>query len=245
VRKYTIWILVLTGLTVFAAAAIATAKNPTTVRAGNVILSLNGDVLPVVLPESTPAPITLKVSASIATADGSQPPALKTVILETAKDGYINAAGLPACDLGALEARSTKAAETACPNAIVGRGSTSVRVSFPKSAPFRATGEVVAFNGGVRGGVTTMFIHTYVAVPTPTAIVTAVKINRLRSGPFGLRSVATIPRIAGGAGSLVDFELTIHRRFHYQGEKQAIWKANANTTASWRTSKRCFAAPTA
>lgn len=81
-------------------------------------------------------------------------------------------------------------------------------MAFPESTPFSATGKVIAFNGGVRGRVTTLLIHAFVAVPTPTAVITTVKIERQLHGPYGLRSVATVPVIAGGSGSLTKFDLT-------------------------------------
>jgi|GEM_PF-5392697 len=44
------------------------------------------------------------------------------------------------------------------------------RSSMPdiEQPSFNASGPLVLFNGGVRGGVTTMYIHAYVSVPTPT-----------------------------------------------------------------------------
>lgn len=101
------------------------------------------------------------------------------------------------------------------------KGHTTVRVAFPESTPFSAEGQVTAFNGGVVGGVTTLFIHAFVAVPSPTAGVTTVKIKRVDNGPYGLRSIATIPAIAGGNGSLTKFDLTIHRLFNYRGRQQS------------------------
>ncbi|HEY0391428.1 MAG TPA: hypothetical protein VGC63_06955 [Solirubrobacterales bacterium] len=220
-RKYLTWTLVLAGMIVAATAGIATASKPVVVRAGNLILTLNGDVYPVALPEGTPEPITLIVSGGIATNDGSQPPALREVVIDTAKDGYVNAEGLPACSEGKLIAQDTRAAERSCPTSIVGRGHTTVRVAFPESIPFSASGKVVAFNGGVKGNVTTLFIHAYVPVPSPTAVITTVKIKRENHGPYGLRSVARIPVIAGGSGSLTKFDLTLHRLFNYHGEQQS------------------------
>jgi hypothetical protein len=58
---------------VVAAGGIATASQPVVVRGGNLILTFNGDVFPVALPRNTPAPITLKVSGSIATSDSRRP----------------------------------------------------------------------------------------------------------------------------------------------------------------------------
>jgi hypothetical protein len=220
-RKSLTRALVLAGMIVAATAGIATASKPVVVRAGNLILTLNGDVFPVALPENTPAPITLKVSGGIATNDGSQPPALRKVVIDTAKDGYVNAEGLPVCTESKLVAQGTQAAEKSCPTSVVGRGHATVRVAFPESTPFSAEGAVTAFNGGVKGRTTTLFIHTYVAVPSPTAVITTVKIKRIHNDPYGLRSVATIPVIAGGSGSLTKFDLIIHRLFNYHGEQQS------------------------
>lgn len=56
-----------------------------------------------------------------------------------------------------------------------------------------------AFNGGTTGGVTTLFVHAYITVPTPAVVVTTVKIKKIHKGRFGLESVAFAegPRISG------------------------------------------------
>lgn len=224
-RKTMLFILALActiGFATTASGEVPTLKKkPVVVRDGNLILTVNGDVFPAALPEDVAAPITLVVTGSIETADGSQPPPLQKAVIETAKDGYVNAEGLPSCTLAKLTARNTATAEAACRSAIVGRGHVTVRVAFPESKPFLASGALVAFNGGVKNGVTTLFIHSYVAVPAPTAVITTVKIKRIHNGPYGLRSVATIPEIAGGYGSLTSFELVLHRLFRYRGEQRS------------------------
>jgi hypothetical protein len=211
------------------AVAFAAGEKPTVVEAGNVVLTLNGGVSPTTLPKNTFAPITLHVSGVIATKDGSQPPALKEVIIDTDKNGAINPKGLPTCTASKVTATNTQTAEKACPKAIVGSGKTSVRVAFPESTPFDATGPLVIFNGGEKGGTTTLLIHAYVAVPTPTAIVTTVKIKKEHRGRYGLRSIATIPTIAGGAGSVTSFELTIGKTFTYKGKKESYLEAKCAT----------------
>ena len=138
------------------------------------------------------------------------------------KHGTIDAKGLPVCHASALQARDTAAAKRACPRAIVGTGRTTVRVAFGgEQAPFDASGPLVLFNGGVRGRVTTMYIHAYVSVPVPTALVTVVKIKKIHRGRYGTRAVAKIPTIANGAGSLVDFNLKVHRSFRYRGRRHS------------------------
>ncbi len=213
--------LLIGGLTV----GLATAAKPTVVRAGNVVLKLNGGVTPKALPRNRPAPIALRISGNISTSDRSHPPAAKQVIADFDKHGTVNARGLATCRAGKLQARSTKAAKRACPKAIVGSGKTTVQVTFPEQAPFSSTGPLVLFNGGVRSGVTTIYIHAYVNVPAPTAIVTVVKIKRVSKGRFGTRAIARIPKIAGGYGSVTRFAMAIKRNFRFRGRSRSYLTA--------------------
>jgi len=220
-RRGLTWTLVIAIVTALSAAAVATAAKPTVVRAGNLVFRINGGVAPVKLPKKKLAPIRLYASGNISTVDGSHPPVAKTVTVDFDKHGTINAKGLAKCTTGRLQARATGAAKSACRKAIVGKGKTTVRVAFPDSTPFNASGPLVFFNGGVRGKTTTVLIHAYVAVPTPTAIVTTVKVTRIRKGRYGTRAVARIPKIAGGSGSVLKFNFSIKRNFKRGGKKQS------------------------
>ena len=129
---------------------------------------------------------------------------------------------LPTCASCKLQATDTQHAEAACPKAIVGKGKTTVRVAFPESTPFSANGPLVVFNGGEKGGTTTLYIHAYVSVPAPTAIVTTVKIKKEHRGRYGLRSIASIPPIAGGSGSVTNFEPHDRQNDHLQGQEAEL-----------------------
>lgn len=209
--------LLVTGML---AVGLAVAAKPTVVRAGNLVLKLNGGVAPKRLPKNRLAPIALRISGNISTVDGSHPPAASTVIADFDRHGTVNARGLPTCRIGQLVARDTRSAKAACRKAIVGSGKTTVRVEFPEQAPFFSTGPLALFNGGVRRGVTTMYIHAYVSVPAPTALVTVVRIKKVRKGRFGTRAIARIPVIAGGSGSVTRFNMKIQRSFRRNGKKQ-------------------------
>jgi hypothetical protein len=108
-RRYLL-ILALGAATAASVAAVAIAAKPTVVRAGNLVIKLNGGVSPKRLPKHRLAPITLSVAGSIATTDGSQPPAARTVTIDFDKHGTISAKGLATCKAGKLEARTTAAA---------------------------------------------------------------------------------------------------------------------------------------
>ena len=221
-RKYLIWTLTLATVAAVALAGVATASKPTVVRLGNLIVKFNGDITPKKLPKKKFAPIKLQASGNLATADGTHPPAVKQVILDFDKNGLINAKGLPTCRSGQLQARDSGAAKKACPKAIVGKGNTAVEVKLSSDSPaFVAHGPLVLFNGGVKGGVTTMYAHAYVSVPAPTAVVTTVKIKKIHKGKFGTEATATIPAIAGGTGSAVAFNLKVSKKFTYKHKQQS------------------------
>jgi hypothetical protein len=214
----------------FALIVVASAlAKPEVVRVGNLFIRDNGGISPLKLPRHKQAPITAHLNAQIGTTDGSHPPAIRTVNVDFDKTIQVNARGLPACSERQLIARSTAAAKNACSDAIVGSGEGEVEVAFPEQQPFAATGPIILFNGGVHSGTTLLLIHTYVAVPAPTAVIVTVKLTRIHRGRFGINAVAQIPRIAGGAGSVTKFKLTINRTFTYKGKKESYLTASCPT----------------
>ena len=200
--------------------AIAAAEKAVTVQAGNLRLTFNGGVTPKALSKTKLEPIALNVSGKIESIDGTHPPALTEVVVDTDKNGTIDVRGVPTCQQGQLEARTTADAEKACRPAILGTGSTDVEVLFPESSPVQLHSKLLAFNGGTKGGTTTIYIHAYLTSPVTAALVTTVKISKEHKGPYGIRSVATVPKIAGYAGSVKAFSLTFQKKlFAYKGKK--------------------------
>jgi hypothetical protein len=203
---------VLAAVVALAVAGIAAAEKPVKVRAGNLELTFNGGFKPKALSKRKPTPIKFNISGKIRTLDGSHPPALKEFVLEADKNAGINVKGVPICRSGQLQSRDSAGAKAACRPAIIGTGTATAEIQFPEQAPIPVKSPLYLFNGGVRGGKTTLFLHAYITVPTPAAIVTTIKINRFKKGRYGLKSVATIPKIAGGSGSVTSFNLNITKR---------------------------------
>ena len=211
-RKYLLITMAVGALVALTVAGVATAEKPVKVRAGNLELTFNGGFTPKALSKTKFDPITLNVSGKIRTVDGTHPPAMKEFVLETDKNGAINVKGLPICTAAKLQSQDTKHAEAICKTAIIGEGQATAEISFAEQAPIPAKSKIIAFNGGFKGGTTTIYIHAYLTVPTPAAIVTTVKIKKIHNGRYGLKSVASIPKIAGGSGSVTDFNLTINKK---------------------------------
>lgn len=223
-RKHLLLITALGALMALAAASLAiAATKDTVVQAGEItlVISKKSGVSPTALSKTKFTPIKFTAAGSIEKSGGQQPPALKEVLLNT-KNASVETKGYPKCTSGKLQAQSTKNAEKACGSAIIGKGETTVSVKFPEQAPIPAKSPLLVFNGGTSGNKTTFYIHAYLTQPIVTAIVTTVKIKKVGTG---LKTVTTVPRIAGGNGAVKDFFLTIDKKYTYKGKKISVLSA--------------------
>ena len=227
-RKRLTMIMALGAVAAIAVAGFAVAK-PVTVTLGNLVLKFDSSVTPKALPKKELAPVTFKLSANISTKDGKHPPVAKSFVAEIDKNGALNPKGLPVCKQGQLEARPTAQAEAACKGALIGKGFATAEVEFPEQAPFNAKGPLRVFNGGGTGNKTLILVHVYANVPAPTAFITRVNVTKINKGKYGLKVDANIPTVAGGAGSLLNFEITNKKFFNYKGKKQSYFLAKCPT----------------
>ena len=222
-RKHLLLIMALGALMALAVASVAIAAKDTVVKAGKITLVIDGSsgVTPKALSKTKFTPIKFTAAGGISTDDGSQPPALKEVLLNT-KNASVETKGFPACTSAKLQATSTAAAKKACGNAIIGTGNTTVSVKFEEQEPIPAQSPLLVFNGGTAGNTTTFYIHAYLTKPLVTAIVTTVKIKKVGNG---LKTITTVPRIAGGNGAVQKFSLTIDKKYTYKGKKISVLSA--------------------
>lgn len=234
-RKLIYITAVAAGLALLAANAVAgNFDNRKEHCVGVLCVGDNGGLSPTELPRHGGAPATARIIGDISTRDGSHPPALQDLEAEIDRTLKIDAVGLPTCKESQLKASSSATAKKVCGDALIGSGSTEVEVAFPEQAPFRSTGPLLLFNGGVHGATTTVFLHAYVAVPAPTAVIVKATVTRIHRGRFGLLLKVHIPKVAGGAGSATAFNLKIGRRYTYKGHKKSFLTASC-PTGSWET----------
>jgi hypothetical protein len=182
---------------------------------------LEGDfgatITPAKLPKDSMAPVAIKLHAEFSTSDGTPPPALREWTTDFGRDGSVDVKGLPSCPRSALELRGDQAARLLCRTAIVGTGA----ADFLNGADKRIRLPLTLFNGGFRDGTTTVFVSSSNATLTPTPIIATVRF-RTHNGRSGLRAIATIPPLAGGLGSVLDFNLTFERLFHSGGQERSF-----------------------
>ncbi len=218
----------------------AAGASGTTVRVGNLVVTGNGVFSPKALSRTEPTPVSLSVSGKIKTVDGSHPPAVRKLVIEGDKNIAFSTEGYPVCKSGQLQASDTEAVEKACGDAIIGKGSTTVSISFPEQLPIPAKSPLLLFNGGERGGVTTLYVHAYLTQPITTAIVTTVKVQRISNGRYGLKSTASIPVIAGGSGSPTGFSLLVDKKYTYKGKKMSVLTAKCTDGRLQGTAEATF-----
>ena len=206
----------LTAAVVLSASGLAAAEKPVTVVSGEIHAEFNGGFSPKVLSKKKPTPVSFNVSAKLKRLNPNPEeqhlPALKEFLLEGDKHAGISVKGIPTCKPGQLQSRTTAQARKICGPALIGSGKTEVGIKFPEQPhEILVHSELLAFTGGEKGGVTTLLIHAYITVPTPAAIVTTVKVKKIHKGRYGIESIASIPKIAGGSGSVKSFSLTLKK----------------------------------
>jgi hypothetical protein len=209
--------------------AFAAVASALVIQVGDVILNADGGFSPTTLPRHTDAPITIHGGGKVSTVSGELPPIVKTLTIEYDKHGSLQTAGLPVCTSAKLQSTTVPAARRACPGAIVGKGKGSAIVAFPESKPIRITSPITIFNGPKVHGNDTVFAHAFTTVPVPTTFIVPVVIERIHNGVYGYRTIARIPKIAGGAGHPISGSLKIGRKWTYKGVRHSYLNARCET----------------
>jgi hypothetical protein len=211
---------------IFAIAALlgASLAGGEITQRGNLRLAFSGKIAPKKLPRTNVAPVSVRVSGSIGTADGARPPQLSKIAIAINRYGRVSTRGLPVCDAADLEQTTSEIARKTCRGALVGHGRFRAKVEFPGREPVPVLGEMLAFNSS-RDGKPLLLLHIYGSRPAQVTYVVAFRIVRLKKGPFGTLFVAHIPRIASQLGYVTNVALTFERRYVYQGRSRSFLSA--------------------
>lgn len=205
-------------LAVVAVLAIVATAAAIRIEAGNIVVTADGGFTPTTLPKKGFAPIKLHGFGKIDTKDGSPPPILETVTLYFDKHGAVETRGLPFCTPGKLAATTTGQARKLCPGSIVGKGFGKAVVIFPEQGPIPASSPITLFNARPKHGNPVLLAHAHLTVPGPTTFVVPIEIQKVSKGRYGFKTVAKIPKIAGGFGIPLYARLTVGREWKYKGK---------------------------
>ncbi|MGN6216103.1 MAG: hypothetical protein ACTHN7_03975 [Solirubrobacterales bacterium] len=199
------------------------------IRAGDLILEAEGGFTPTALPKHEDAPISLHGGGKLSTVSGELPPIVKTIDIEFDRHGHVDTTGLAVCHASQLQATDVSQARRACPNAIVGKGEGRAIVTFPEQKPIPVSSPITLFNGPKKHGDPTVLAHAYTTVPAPTTFIVPIVIERIHKGVYGYRTIAQIPKIAGGAGHPVAGHIKVFREWTYKGKRHSYVNARCET----------------
>lgn len=209
--------------------AIASSAGAVKVRVGDLILNADGGFAPTALPKYRDAPIKLYGSGRLSTVSGKLPPIAETVTIEYDRHGSVETAGLPVCRASKLETTTVARARRNCPGSIVGKGFGRAVVAFPEQRRIPISSPITLFNGPKKRGRPTVLAHAYTTVPVPTTFVVPIVIEKINKGVYGYRTIARIPKIAGGAGHGVSLRGTVGRKWTHKGRRRSYVNARCET----------------
>ena len=86
-----------------------------------------------------------------------------------------------------------------CAPAVVATGRIKWEVAFPEEEAVQIGGQAIVY----RGRANRLLIRTQIPTPVGADLVIPVKLSRPAGGAYELKATASIPKIAGGSGSLV------------------------------------------
>jgi hypothetical protein len=202
------------------------------VQEGTLRVAFDARLLPHALPRERDAPVTVQMAGAVRTTDGSTPPQLRDISIAMNRAGVVSVAGLPSCQASELQQTSTEAALALCRNALVGRGHFAANVNFSGVPVFPARGPVLIFNSSTkeRAG---LLLHLYGSSPVRATFVLPFKISRNSKGKFGTVFSTHIPRLASDRGYVTDIDLTIGRKYRYQGRQRSFISASCAAPAGF------------
>lgn len=215
---------ILALLALLASALAPTGAGAARAQAGKLIVSINGTFSPRRLPRHRPAPVSVSLSGSLRTEDGSALPRLRRVELGLAGGSRLDTRGLPLCPRRRLRDATARQALQRCAGALVGRGHLRAEVYLPHQAPISTRATLLAFNGRSRGARAAVWVQAFSSAP-PASFVLPFFIHS-RSGTFATSLVAVVPRSLGPWPHLSAFDITLARRFVYRGARHSYLRAS-------------------
>ena len=211
--------------TILAIAALLSAglANAEFSQTGNLRLAFSGRIAPKKLPRTDTAPVTVRISGAIGTADGGRPPQLSKVAIAFNRYGRVSTGGCRPATTANSSRRRPNGHGTMRRRA--GRaGQIQGERRFLRTRTGPVTGDMLAFNAK-KAGKPALLLHVYGSQPVQLAFVLTFRIVHVKKGTFGTIFVAHIPDIASKLGYVTNVNLTFGRRYTYEGQQRSFLSA--------------------
>ena len=193
------------------ATAICVVAAPARACGASIEPKFEASFSPTALAKRELTPLSPRVSMSFKNSDGTHPSALKGFEIEEDRHLRLNLTGVPACH--GLGIQDGIPLQQKCKNSLIGTGRMVVNIQFPEQPePIVTRSKVTAYNEGVgSSGTRSLLLAAYITVPTPAVIVTTVEVKKNNAGPYGLKLIGSVPKIAGGSGSVTYLAWRFHK----------------------------------
>ncbi|HEX6116431.1 MAG TPA: hypothetical protein VFY99_04975 [Solirubrobacterales bacterium] len=202
----------LTLVTALAVGAVSFAGEATQ---NGVTQSADLTVSPTKLPKKKtrtvdPKDVSLNIAVGIRSDDPvNKVPGANRVELDFDKDLTFTTKGVPTCNENTIATLNNQQAKDACKKAFIGSGSAAATCSASEDPPDIPDVKVNAFNGQPQGKNPVILLHTDANLGGNSTITILPGVLTKASSPFGRTLNVTVPPLAGGACSIVDFETTV------------------------------------
>ena len=190
-----------------------------------------------------PKGVAVNIAVGVREATDQKPPPAERVELDLDKDLTINSKGVPTCDENEITTANVDAARDVCKKSVVGLGSASATCSAG-AAPDIPDVDVTAFNGRKQGKNPVILLHTVADLGGVEQIqILPAVLKDAKGKKFGIRADIAVPPLAGGACSIVDFQVTLKEDFKSKGKKakKKFGKTFDYVTATCSDKKHQFA----
>jgi hypothetical protein len=169
--------------------------------------------------KAKPKGVSANIAVAVGTATGQKPPAAENVILDLDKDLAINPKGLARCNPNSIATANVANARSVCKKSIVGTGDATATCS-DSPTPDIPDVTVTAFNGTKQGKRDVILLHTVADLGGTNQIQILPAVLKQAPGKaLGIRADIAVPPLAGGACSIVDFQVTLKKTFKKKGKK--------------------------
>jgi len=168
------------------------------------------------------SPAALEVTTALKTTTATNGVPVPTTDVRVDFDRHIRifTKGYPTCKASKIQNVSTEVARRECKRAIVGQGKATALLPVG-SKVFVVKQTVTAFHGRPKGRKPVVLLHTYGTTPITTALVLVGTVKSYYKHGFGPRLDVKVPLIAGGAGALIRFNVTIKKRYRWRGKRRS------------------------
>ncbi len=217
-KRSTLLVSLLVAAATAVAASVAVAGKPVTTPDGNA-QAIKAVIAPHRLSKTkwTPGSLTVTTTLRNPSASNGVPVPTVEVLIDFDRNTRIFTRGLPTCDPSKVQNVSTEVGRRKCRRAIIGYGKATALIPI-NGQVFTAKQTVTAFNGTpTEDGKPRIVLQSYGTKPTVTTLVLKGPVTHYNRQGYGPRLELEVPKIAGGAGALTDFKVTINKRWRYRG----------------------------